>query len=165
MCTCRTSSDLIKSCLSKLQCPEVSLQFPYLFVGFAVGGSSQRKRWVGNNDDDVPPGSSLTYPVMQMKTERNGLSPPLLPFHNDTNHSFLASCSLDGSNHILPKHLRISCPDLPPKWVQLMTITLQVSERRQELMEAYLWGEHTCPPSKYVMKTAVTRWGRRCWSF
>lgn len=56
-----------------------------------------------------------------------------------------------------PKHLRFTCPDLPPKWVQLMTITLQVSQHRHILIETYLEAAHTCPPSKYVMITAVTQ--------
>ncbi len=58
-----------------------------------------------------------------------------------------------------PKHLRFSCPDLPPKWVQLMTITLQVSQHRHVLIGTYLEGARACPPSKYVMITAVTQWG------
>lgn len=58
-----------------------------------------------------------------------------------------------------PKHLRFSCPDLPPKWVQLMTITLQVSQHRHVLIGTYLERARACPPSKYVMITAVTQWG------
>lgn len=58
-----------------------------------------------------------------------------------------------------PKHLRFSCPDLPTKWVQLMTITLQVSQHRHVLIGTYLEGARACPPSKYVMITAVTQWG------
>lgn len=58
-----------------------------------------------------------------------------------------------------PKHLRFSCPDLPPKWVQLMTITLQASQHRHVLIGTYLEGACACPPSKYVMITAVTQWG------
>lgn len=42
-----------------------------------------------------------------------------------------------------------------------MTITLQVSQHRHELIESYLGGERACPPSKYVMITAVTQWGWR----
>lgn len=59
-----------------------------------------------------------------------------------------------------PKHLRFSCPDLQPKWEQLMTITLQVSQHRHVLIWTYLEGACACPPSKYVMITAVTQWGR-----
>lgn len=40
-----------------------------------------------------------------------------------------------------------------------MTITLQVSQHTHELIESYLEGAHACPPSKYVMITAVTQWG------
>lgn len=58
-----------------------------------------------------------------------------------------------------PKHLRFSCPNLPPKWVQLMTITLQVSQHRHVLIGTYLERARACPPSKYVMITAVTQWG------
>lgn len=57
-----------------------------------------------------------------------------------------------------PKHLRFSCPDQQLKWEQLMTITLQVSQHRHILIWTYLDGAHACPPSKYVMITAVTQW-------
>lgn len=40
-----------------------------------------------------------------------------------------------------------------------MTITLQVSQHRHVLIGTYLGGARACPPSKYVMITAVTQWG------
>lgn len=40
-----------------------------------------------------------------------------------------------------------------------MTITLQVSQHRHVLIGTYLEGARACPPSKYVMITAVTQWG------
>lgn len=40
-----------------------------------------------------------------------------------------------------------------------MTITLQVSQHRRVLIGTYLEGARACPPSKYVMITAVTQWG------
>lgn len=76
------------------------------------------------------------------------------------NHSFSQPPALwMGIIMFCPKHLRFSCPDLPPKWVQLMTITLQVSQHRHVLIGTYLGGARACPPSKYVMITAVTQWG------
>lgn len=39
-----------------------------------------------------------------------------------------------------------------------MTITLQVSQHRHILIGTYLDGTRACPPSKYVMITAVTQW-------
>lgn len=90
------NNGLVKSNVLKT----VSWNKSCLFVRFAVGANSQRKRKVGNNDDDVPPGLRPNNPVMWMETERNGLSSCSLPFHNDGNHSFLASCSLDRRNRI-----------------------------------------------------------------
>lgn len=90
------NNGLVKSNVLKT----VSWNKSCLFVRYAVGANSQRKRKVGNNDDNVPPSSRPNYPVMWMKTERNGLLSWLLPFHNDRNDSFLASCSLDRRNRI-----------------------------------------------------------------
>lgn len=64
------NNGLVKSNVLKT----VSWNKSCLFVRFAVGANSQRKRKVGNNNNDVPPGSRPNYPVMRMKTERNGLS-------------------------------------------------------------------------------------------
>lgn len=50
-----------------------------------------------NNDDDNRPGFEPQLPCnVDGKMKKTVLS-----FGNGRNHSFLASCSLDGSNHIL----------------------------------------------------------------
>lgn len=64
------NNGLVKSNVLKT----VSWNKSCLFVRFAVGANSQRRRKVGNNDDDVPPGLRPNYSVIWMKTERNGLS-------------------------------------------------------------------------------------------
>lgn len=104
---------------------------------------------------------SPNYPLMCDKTRKNGPSLRAGAFHNDKIILSQPPVLWMGIIMFCPKHLRFSCPDLQSKWVQLMTITLQVSQHRHELIESYLGGERACPPSKYVMITAVTQWGWR----
>lgn len=127
----------------------------------SVNGGNGRKERIMMMMTFLPLFLSPNYPLMCDKTRKNGSSLHAGAFHNDKIILSQPPVLWMGIIMFCPKHLRFSCPDLQSKWVQLMTITLQVSQHRHELIESYLGGERACPPSKYVMITAVTQWGWR----